>query len=154
MLSDDQSDFYVELRSFDSLNVYPSNIISNFRIQLAKEMKFRGQWQVSIIDFVLNMNTYDSDMQGKDIYVFTDVIDYSLVGSNFRPILRRLNTGLAIHSDSRTTYINQAGGCYKNITVRHCMSIEITLENAYGKPLNLVTGSDVSLTLHFRHKPK
>ena len=99
----DNCEFFIELRSFDSLNLYPKNIASCFRIQLIGRLKFNGDWKLSLRDLVINCKDTDTEIEGRDIYIYTNIIEQSFVGTNYKSLLRRVNSGQGIHNGSRVT---------------------------------------------------
>lgn len=149
MFNSKSSEFYIELRSFDCLNLYPMNIASCFRVQFIRELKFNGDWQLSLRDLVINCKDTDN-IGGRDIYIYTNIIEMSFVGTNLRSVLRRVNSGQGVRNGSRLTYLCKTEDCYRAISVPYCMSLEIRIEDEHGHLLNLSALSTVSMTLHFR----
>lgn len=86
------------------------------------------------------------------MYFNTNIIELSFVGTNYKPVLHRVNYGQGIHYDSRVTYLCKAGGRYRTITTPHCMSIETRLEDKRAQLLDLSESSKASMTLHFKRR--
>ena len=44
--------FYVTLPSNNSLNYFPSNVVSSFKTKLATPLSLQGEWEVALVDFI------------------------------------------------------------------------------------------------------
>jgi hypothetical protein len=149
MFEKDCLEFFMELRSFDSLALYPRNNASHFKVQFDRELIFNGKWEVSLRDIVIDSTVNDESIQGKNIYILCNIIEEGFVGSSLRPLLRRITAGTPICTVSRAVFHNSGWECFKNVTVTHCMSIEIRMENEHGKLISFTPDTKVTTTLHF-----
>jgi hypothetical protein len=60
----DTDAFYVELYSNASLNYFPDNTLSTFRVQLAQSLPLVGQWKCALLGISFN-NNYVADTGGR-----------------------------------------------------------------------------------------
>lgn len=147
---------YAELRSFDSLRYFPANSAALFRVQFDREIRFDGLWEMALKSFNIACTSKDRDLSGKNLYIYTNIIDFSFVGGSLKQILKRVSLGLGIKSDNQIIYqMNEndknCDWCYyKRITTSHCLFIEIRVEDERGHILPVSDECKVSLPLHFR----
>lgn len=147
---------YADLRSFDSLQYFPTNNAALFRVQFDREIRFDGLWELALKSFDITCTSKDRDLSGKNLYIYTNIIDFSFVRGSLKQILKRVSLGLGIKSDNQIIYQmneneNNSDSCYyKRITTSHCLFIEIRLEDELGNIISVSDECKVSLSLHFR----
>lgn len=153
---DPKKQIYAELRSFDSLQYFPDNRAGSFKVQFDQEIRFEGPWELALRALSIACSTRDRHFDGNDLYIYTDVIDFSFVGGSLKQLLKRVSLGPGIHSGNRIIYTmngNDNSCCcciYKRITTAHCLSIEIRVEDDKGNIIDFSGGCSVSVSLHFR----
>lgn len=149
-------DIYAELRSFDSVQYFPNNTAASFKVQFDQELRFEGQWQLALKWIKIDCSSEERHFEGKELYIYTDIIDFSFVGGSLKQLLKRVSLGPALYSNNRISYgINGAeNNCcccyYKRITIPNCLSIEIRVEDDKGNLIDLSAGCTVILSMHFR----
>lgn len=148
-------EIYAELRSFDSLLNFPNNNAASFRVQFDQEIRLEGLWELALKAITIECSTGDRHFAGNNLYIYTDIIDFSFVGGSLKQLLKRVSLGPAIHSSNRIIYNmngNDNNCCcyYKRITTSHCLSLEIRVEDDKGNLIDFSAGCSVSLSLHFR----
>lgn len=150
-------DIYAEIRNFDSVQYFPNNTAASFTVQFDREIRFEGHWELALRAIDIDCPS-DGRPQcaGKNLYIYTNIIDFSFVGGSLKPLLKRVSLGRPIHSGNRIIYhVNEADvSCcccyYKRITTPHCLCVEIRIEDDSGKLIDFSAGCKVSLSLHFR----
>lgn len=151
---------YAELRSFDSLEYFPHNNAASFRVQFDREMRFEGLWELALKAISVECNSKDRSLAGRNLYIYTDIIDFSFVGGSLKQILKRVSLRQGIKSDNRISYqTNETDkGChccyYKRVTIPHCLSIEIRIEDDRGNLFRFSNDCNVSMSIHFRQISK
>lgn len=150
-------DIYAEVRSFDSDQIFPNNSPASFIVQFGREIRFVGQWGVGLRDMnVESPSESRADLAGQNMYIHTNIIDFSIVGGSLKQLLKRVSLGRPIHARNRIMYqMNEAErSCcccyYKRITVPHCLRLEVHIEDQNGNLIDFPDGTKISLSLHFK----
>ena len=150
-------DIYAEIRSFDSAQFFPNNKAAFFLVQFDRELRFEGQWELALRAINIDCPSEDRPrFAGQNMYIYTNIIDFSFVGGSLKQLLKRVGLGRAIHSGNRIIYqmseTDKSCCCcyYKRITTPHCLCVEIRIEDDNGKLIDFPIGCKVSLSLHFR----
>jgi len=91
--------------------------------------------------FVLNAGLYL-------MYIYSDIVSYSLVGDTKTPLLRVCNMSGKHGDEIRVTFTNPQ---YIPVACQDFETIEININNELGKPMPFLNGKSV-ITLHFRRK--
>ncbi|MEW8544956.1 MAG: hypothetical protein AB2693_15630 [Candidatus Thiodiazotropha sp.] len=150
-------EIYAELRSFDSVHYFPDNQAASFKVQFDQEIRFKGTWELALQAISIDCPSKESlNFAGQNLYIYSNIIDFSFVGGSLKPLLKRVSLGRPIRSGNRLIYqVNEADkGCccsyYKPITTSHCLCVEVHIEDDNGKLANFSPGCEVTLSLHFR----
>ena len=148
---------YAEIRSFDCVDIFPNNSPASFNVQFGLEIRFDGLWEVGLRDMSVEcLSKSRSNLAGQNLYILTNIIDFSIVGGSLKQLLKRASLGRPIQASNRIMYhMNEIeNGCcccyYKRITVPHCLRLEIRIEDQYGNLIEFPVGSKISLSLHFK----
>lgn len=137
-------DFYVVLRSSDSLEFYPSNNASIFRVQLQNQISLRGQWYVGLVEFGIKFR--DSPKDSDDIYVTTNVCDNTVVGGYATRFLRRVTL------TAGTDNVVFSSPMYVPVSTKNFHFIEINLRT-YNNELKDLQEDRTTVVLHFKKFP-
>ena len=150
-------ELYAEIRNFDSMQLFPNNNASSFTVQLGREIRFDGQWMLALRDISFEFSSEDRpNFAGQNVYIYTNIIDFSFVGANLKPLLKRVSLGRPIHAGNRITYhMNEADnacccGHYKIITTPHCLQLNVHIEDERGYLIDFPDKCKVTLSLHFK----
>ena len=150
-------DVYAEIRSFDSVQLFPDNSASSFTVQLGSEIRFDGQWALALRDIIFEFSSeHRTNFAGQNMYIYTNIIDFSIIGANLKQLLKRVSLGRPIHAGNRIIYrMNEADntcccGHYKIITTTHCLQLKVHIEDENGTPIDFPDKSKVTLSLHFK----
>ena len=85
------SSFYVTLPSSDNLSVYPDNTLSSFYNELPQTIDFHDRkFVVGLSEFILEGNaaTEISDHASSAAYMYTNITEPQIVGSNLLRLIR------------------------------------------------------------------
>ena len=150
-------DIYGEIRSFDSVQIFPNNRAASFKVQFGLEIRFDGQWEVGLRGMTIEcLSESRPNLAGQNLYIHTNIIDFSIVGGSLKQLLKRVSLWRPIHASNRIMYqMNdvERGCCccyYKRNTVSHCLCLEVHIEDQYGNLIDFPDGSKISLSLHFK----
>ena len=151
------NEMFAEIRSFDSAELFPNNRAASFLVQFDREIRFEGQWAVALRDMNLECPSEERpNMAGQNLYIYTNIIDFSFVGGSLKQLLKRVSLGRPIHVGNRIIYqVSESDkGCccsyYKRITTPYCLQLEVYIQNDNGNLVSFPVGSKVSLSLHFK----
>ena len=97
-------EIYAELRSFDSLPYFPNNNAACFTVQLDREIRFEGVWEVALKRLHVHCSPKDRSFAGQNLYMYTNIIDFSFVGGSLKQLLKRVSLGPALKSHNRIIY--------------------------------------------------
>lgn len=150
-------EIYAEVRSFDSVQYFPNNNAASFFVQFGQEIRFDGQWELALRDMNIECPSGSGpNFAGQNMYIYTNIIDFSFVGGSLKQLLKRVSLGRPIHAGNRIIYqMNEADkSCcccyYKRITLSHCLYVKIHIEDDRGKLIEFPVGCKISLSLHFK----
>jgi hypothetical protein len=77
--------FRLVLRSTDSVELYPDNTPWDFWVQLPKPLVCNGSWTIALLEI-----TSRSTKVNRDLYVYCNVCENTIVGDREQPLLRRV----------------------------------------------------------------
>lgn len=127
-------DFYVVISEKDSMNYFPNNVSTDFRVH-TPNTSLRGRWYVGISEISIEVE------RGCELLVLSDICSDTLVRGDKRPLLKRmrLQQGRNDVVFPRVVYIP--------VIVTDSHSIRVFLEgDSPPKP-------GVTLVLHFKKYP-
>lgn len=75
------------VRSFESKNLFPTNEPYDFTVVLPKALALQGNWTVELSEIYA---TKTNKSTKKEIFVFCDICDTSVVGGQYRPLVRHV----------------------------------------------------------------
>ncbi|KAJ8039500.1 hypothetical protein HOLleu_17245 [Holothuria leucospilota] len=88
--------FYLTLPSNSSMDVYPENTLSNYRVKLPTSLQLSGEWEVGLMEISYNHSWYVLSPNGTKISIRSEqdgsFREVDLKGRHFRRI-----EGLASH---------------------------------------------------------
>lgn len=131
-------EFYITLRSDDSLLLYPTNSTTHFRVELDGMIHMDDRWMLGLSDITINSTKQE------DLYICSTVCQDSHVGSGKMPLLRRICAKFKQFSFQNIHYI----------PVRMCelKTVDIYIKDRSGEFPSFVEGT-VVITLHFKRLP-
>lgn len=88
------------------------------------------------------------DVNGEQMMVYTDIIDYSTVGSQNVALLRTVH----LEPEGRPCHRECTEIQYHGLRVENISTIHIILLNTYGEPMDFMNGSHCTVVLHFRRR--
>ncbi len=115
----------VYLSSQDSLQLYPDNTSSNFRVQLPQYMI--GFCECAVIHCAL------PGRPGKPVYVLCDFVESSILGNTFQPVLCVMTSKIREFSHLH----------YTNVKNDQLLTLHIKLVNRAGVEIVQPSGSTV-----------
>lgn len=80
--------FYVVVRNFDSVDYFPENKATDFRVKLNKPIDLKGRWKVALTEFFLSSASITSEPQL--LQVMSNVCTETAIGSQVNPLLRQI----------------------------------------------------------------
>ena len=101
-MSDRLRRYYFHVCSQDSLDIFPDNNASNFKIQLPSTLYLEGNWECGLMNISF-WPEFTTETKPKEIYIGCDLIVNSYAMNNLFPVLKRisvpsnLNTKINIH---------------------------------------------------------
>jgi hypothetical protein len=78
------------VRSTESKHLFPSNKPYDFTIALPKRLVFKEQWTIELSEFYTASTAKTTK---KELFIHCDACDMSVVGEQYRPLLRRVVLG-------------------------------------------------------------
>ena len=134
------NNFYLFISSNDSKNFHLENKSHTFTIELPERIELEDEWEVALVD-LCTKNALD-----KNLYIYSDIADYSYVKSSLEPILRIIYpTVNSINYFSERYYIR--------VRQKTLGRIFLYIRDSEGQiPLNF--DQEVTLTLHLKKKRK
>ena len=79
-------DFYVNISSDNSLDYFPNNSPSDFRLHLKQTLRLHGHWTVALTDIQYSIPS----SKGKNIWVYSNICENTIVGDTLEPLLRKI----------------------------------------------------------------
>lgn len=148
---------HVDVCSSDCVEFYPLNNGSDFRVGLGETLLLKGrQWHVALVGLTV-VSTHDgTELRGKELYLCSNIVDYSLVGDKKVQLLRKLCLGTGI----KTPW----GGCmfavdtvdsscfYKRVQTQEIKYIRTFITDRRGEKLKELEKCTVGVALHFKVK--
>ena len=95
-----QMDKYLFLSSGDS-PIHPGNTANDFTVELPHLLDLKGDWECALID-----------THRRHCIIYCDLCEYSIIGEEERPILRRVGISIPF-----PLYVCMREGCYKRIRI-------------------------------------
>jgi hypothetical protein len=139
-------------------NKMPKIILHDSKIHflLPKGMKLSFSGRIKNI-FNMSDNRYDSNFTSdvipnnhlesvQSLYIYTDIIDYQLVGDEYAPLLRNV---VVSQNYSHPVAINYENPHYLPVNKSIISTINIDIRDDTGKEINFIQGK-VEIKLHFR----
>ena len=129
--------------AFATLNK-PYNRASEFLINLPKALDFHSQWEVGLIEFMLNKDKLET--KSCIGYVCVDFIENSILGNNTLPCIR------AIHIPRYNKNINITFDRvdYFKINTKFIQNLRVVILDETGGTLHSTDQDLVFLSFHFR----
>ena len=128
-----QESVHIYADSNDSLQYFPGNKGTFFRVKLSEPLRFTGKWEATLTSLTVISNETDvqSTLAGQVVEVSSNVIGLSIVGGSKKQLLRRLNLGSpVIGTGSRTIFhVDTVQNCcfFKSVILQECSVIEFGL---------------------------
>lgn len=150
--------FHVYISSSDSVEYFPHNTGSNFRVKLSEGINLSNGWEIVLtsLSIVLNEAEAAEVLAGLVLDVHCNIAGFSIVGGNKRQILRRVNLGQpTLKSATRVIFsINCSENyCfYKPVITQNCSVIEIQLKHPHLYINHLLENCKANVSLHLRKK--
>ena len=132
------------LHSFD-------NKAFHFHTHLSTPLNLEGNWEVALIDLFYPIL---HKVSGIFFFVYTDIVDYSYVGSKQYNILRPIQLRNFENNTHTVNYEAFQNPYYLPVNKQSIESIEIIVETDEKHPEDyfFINPGDFALTLHFRRK--
>jgi hypothetical protein len=127
------------LRSSDSNTLYPSNEPFDFRVVLPKWLVFEGQWTIELSEFYA---TNISKTKTKELFIYCDICDTSVVGKQYRTLLRHV----VLESNKNQIFMRPYP---VPLRIQEFENIRFDLRDKDDNPATFLSG-EVILTLFFR----
>ena len=80
---------HMVLKSTDGVSLLENNAPYDFTVQLSRPINLKGYWVVALTE--LSIGYRDSSKRIGDIYIFSNICDYSFVGATEKPLLRKVH---------------------------------------------------------------
>ena len=140
------NEFYLWIKSSDSLNYYPDNVSNKFRVRLAARLDFKlTDWLVALRE--IHIPKIAEPGKEQDFYlVCSSICGQTLVGDRSLRLLRKIKV-------EKETYIAEfIHGNYIPVNRSEVESIDIRILSERGTYFNFVSGTDTHCLFHFKKK--
>lgn len=136
-------DCYLTLSSTHSLQYYPSNNGSHFRVKLDPQIKLDGTYYVGLCQLHLSTMLKEAGTKSRvsGIYVFTNMTSSYRVGESYTSVIRYIPQPKKDEVFTNPFYIEVDGSIYD--------SIEVYIMSDKMKPISF-EGLTTTCTLHIR----
>lgn len=146
---------HVDICSTDCTDLYPFNAGCDFRVALDETLILKDRrWFVALVGITVKSSLDVTELRGQELYVCSNVADYSVMGGKKVQLLRRICLGRGIRT--------QDGGCmfsvdtvenlcfYKTAQHQEIKRIHIYILKKSGQKFESIHDCIVSVTLHFK----
>lgn len=146
----------IYITSSDSVEYFPDNNGTSFRVKLSEPLTFSGTWEAVLTSLSIVVNETDTGdiLTGLDIEVLSNLVGLSIVGGQKKQVLRRINLGRPIvntHSKTIFHVVTLENYCfYIPVITQECSVIEIGLQHPSLYIKDILADSKVSATLHLK----
>ena len=148
---------HVDICSTDCTELYPLNVGCDFRVVLDETLVLtERQWTVALVGLTVKSALDGTELRGQELYVCSNVVDFSVMGGKKVQLLRRICLGNGVRTADRgcTFSVETAENfCfYKRVQQQEVKAIHIYILDKTGQKLELLSDCVVSVTLHFKKK--
>ena len=140
---------YVVARNTDSSKMYTNNKPDDFRIQLDLQT-ITTDYEVGLKEFFIAPIWAKNTFKPGQLYLYSDITDYSVVGNKKKSLLRIVNVPLVRSGGSKENHYLFDRPLYLSVTREHIDSVRFYIEDENGKPVGLKGA--VTYVLHFKKK--
>jgi hypothetical protein len=148
---------HADVSNTDCLGLYPLNNGSDFHVVLDETLVLTsGHWHVALVGLTAETTEAGLELRGKELYLCSNIVDYSVVGGKKVSLLRKMCLGNGIRT--------AGGGCvffvdtsdnncfYKRVNSKEIKHIRIYVTDRNGQKLDALNDYSVAVTLHFKLK--
>lgn len=135
--------FYLFLHSTDSLDLFPDNTPSGWRVQLPKPYDLQGHWECALIDVSLDCNFAPRSSR---LYLCCDFIEDSYVRGRSLPVLKNIELKGGESEVKREFYSNPI---YVSVKRAQLRGLRFHILDANLDPV-VFNSNDLHCVLHFR----
>jgi hypothetical protein len=148
--------FHVDICSADSLDLYPSNTGCDFWVGLDEALDMRNkQWHVALVGLTVVASAGSgANLSGKEIFLYSNVADFSVLGGKKTQLLRKVCLGSGVQTATNSTVFSVdtvENYCfYKRVQHQEIKSIHVVALTNRGEKFEALGGCLLSVTLHFK----
>lgn len=123
------------MSSSDSLDYFPDNKGTHFRVKLSESLILKGTWEAVLTSLTIIANETDIKdvLAGQVVEVTSNLVGLCIIGGDKRQVLRRVNLGSPVVSaGSRSVFhIDSLENCcfYMPVITQECSIIELGLKH-------------------------
>lgn len=148
---------HVDVSNTDCHGLYPLNNGSDFHVLLDETLVLTsGHWHVELVGFTAKTTGGGLELCGKELYLCSNIIDYSVVGGKKVSLLRKLCLGNGIRTAGGSCVFSvdtSDNSCfYKRVNSKGIEHIRIYVTDRSGGRLDALNDYSVAVTLHFKLK--
>lgn len=146
---------HVDMCSADCIDFYPTNCVSDFRIVLDESLVLGSElWCVALVGLTVECPRDGSELRGRELYLCSNVIDYSVVGGKKVHLLRKLCLGNGVRTargGSMFSIDTVENACfYKRVNSQEIKHISIYVTGRKGERVEVLNECTVGVALHFK----
>jgi hypothetical protein len=148
--------FHVDINSKDCIQLYPLNNGCEFRVVMDESLVLKNgkRWSVALVGLTVNCDHDDMQVNGRELYVCSNIVDFSVVGGKKVQLLRKicLGDGVRTAEGGRMFSVDTVENCcfYKRVYGHEIKCIHIYSLSATGKRATALIDCTVGVTLHFK----
>lgn len=83
-------DKYIYVKSSESDEFFANNKVYSFKVQLDYPLTLPGTWKVALLEFHATETSKSIIKADEALYIYTNLVEESIVNGKRRPLLRRL----------------------------------------------------------------
>lgn len=148
--------FHVDISSKDCIQLYPHNNCCDFRVVMDESLVLKNdkRWFAALVGLTVCCDNDGMQLRGRELYVCSNIVDFSVFGSKKIQLLRKICLGDGIRSaeGGRTFSIDTVENyCfYKRVHGQEIKSIRIYGLSKAGQRAAALIGCTVGVTLHLK----
>ena len=147
---------HVYVDSFDSMQHFPDNNGTFFRVKLSEPLRFNGKWEATLtsLTVISTENDVKSSLAGQMVEISSNLVGLSIVGGSKKQLLRRINLGSpVVGTGSRTIFhVDTVQNCchFKSVILQDCSVLEIGLKHHSLYITDLLEGSRTYASVYLK----
>lgn len=148
---------HMYLSNTDSVDYFPDNKGSYFRVKLSESLQLHGEWEAALTSLTVSISETDvtSVLAGQVVQVYSNLVGLCITGGAKRQLLRRVNLGPPVVSaGSRAAFhVETAANCccfFKPVISQNCSIVDIGLTHGSMYIDDILQESTVHASVYLR----